>query len=393
MNKGTNAKEKKQKNWLRRILGIGVFVLISFGMGFLIGGIMAAALPEEHGKGTFFEMILLLVAGGYTSMLLQTVIHEAGHLVCGLISGYRFSSFRVGSVMWLWDPVSSKIRRKKMSLAGTAGQCLMSPPDLVDGRMPVLLFNMGGALANVLAAVISFGLYFLTKSIPVLSVFCILMVAMGLIFAITNGIPMRVGGVDNDGYNARAMRKDPAAIRSFWVQLKANEQIARGVRLKDMPAEWFYVPDAEGMKNSIIAVMGVFMCNRLMDEQRFDEAEELMERLLKQETGIMGVHRSLMVGDLIYCKLLRKDSVETIDALMSEEHKKFMKSMKTFPSVIRTDYAYTLLREKDEEKAAKILEQFDKVAGTYPYPSDIESERELLVMAAESNSTYGYCVE
>ena len=139
--------------------------------------------------------------------------------------------------------------------------------------------------------------------------------------------------------------------------------------------------------------MGVFYCNRLIDEQRFDEAEEQMERLLRQKTGITGLHRGLMICDLVYCKLVRGDSVQKIDGWMNDQQKQFMKSMKTFPSVLRTDYAYALLREKDEDKAAKISEQFDQVAKTYPYPSDIESERELLMLAAESNSSYGYCVE
>lgn len=385
MSKKKDANHKKRRGLGSRILLIAVFVLLGFFLGLLLGGFMDMIIPEDAGMGETVLAIFLVIVFGYVCMLIQTVIHEAGHLVFGLLSGYRFSSFRIGSMMWLRDPVSGKILRKKMSLAGTAGQCLMSPPDLVEGKMPVLLFNMGGSLANVIAAGIFLGLFFLTKNVPILSMTYILMIVMGIVFAATNGIPMRVGGVDNDGYNARSMMRDPAAIRSFWVQLKANEQIARGVRLKDMPAEWFYVPDAAGMKNSIVAVMGVFMCNRLMDEHRFDEAEELMERLLKQETAIMGVHRSLMICDLIYCKLLREDSVETVDALMTEEHKKFMKSMKTFPSVVRTDYACALLREKDEKKAAKILEQFDKVARTYPYPSDIESERELLLRIADHN--------
>jgi len=385
MKNKSDKKGTKGKKLAGRIVFIILFALIGAGIGFMLAAYADRMVAPDAGVGEYIFMVALLLVGMYVAMFLQTVIHEAGHLIFGLLTGYRFSSFRVGSMMWLRDPDSGKILRKKMSLAGTAGQCLMSPPDLVDGKIPVVLFNFGGAIANVVASVLFLGLYVLTREIRILPMLCLLMVLFGIAFAITNGIPMRVGGVDNDGYNARSMMRDPAAIRSFWVQLKANEQIARGVRLKDMPAEWFYVPDAAGMKNSIVAVMGVFMGNRLMDEQRFCEAEELMERLLKQETAIMGVHRSLMICDLIYCKLLREDSVETVDVLMTEEHKRFMKSMKTFPSVIRTDYAYTLLREKDEKKAAKILEQFNQVAKTYPYPSDIESERELLVLIADNN--------
>ena len=59
-----------------------------------------------------------------------------------------------------------------------------------------------------------------------------------------------------------------------------------------------------------------------------------------------------------------------------------MKAMKSFSSVIRTEYALALLFEKDTQKAEE--NTFEKVAKTYPYSQDIESERELMRIA-ESN--------
>jgi hypothetical protein len=63
---------------------------------------------------------------------------------------------------------------------------------------------------------------------------------------------------------------------------------------------------------------------------------------------------------------------------------KFMKQMRKFPSVIRTEYAYALLYEKDASKAERIEAQFAKCAKHHPYPSDIESERELLQIVREA---------
>ena len=57
------------------------------------------------------------------------------------------------------------------------------------------------------------------------------------------------------------------------------------------------------------------------------------------------------------------------------------KAMKKFPAVLRTEYAYALLEEKDGEKAGKIREEFEKMAEKYPYPCDIEAERELMETA------------
>jgi len=58
-----------------------------------------------------------------------------------------------------------------------------------------------------------------------------------------------------------------------------------------------------------------------------------------------------------------------------------MKKMKTFPSIQRTEYAYALLAEKDLAKAEKIKKQFEASAKNYPYPQDIQSERELMEIA------------
>ena len=52
--------------------------------------------------------------------------------------------------------------------------------------------------------------------------------------------------------------------------------------------------------------------------------------------------------------------------------------MKDTPSVIRSEYAYAVLAEKDEKKAEKLLARFEKVTKTYPYPQEIEAERELI---------------
>jgi len=52
-------------------------------------------LPELNG----FPDLLLLVAGLVLGIFLQIIVHELGHLICGLLSGYKFVSFRIGSRM------------------------------------------------------------------------------------------------------------------------------------------------------------------------------------------------------------------------------------------------------------------------------------------------------
>ena len=203
---------------------------------------------------------------------------------------------------------------------------------------------------------------------------------------------MRMGIVDNDGYNAISLNKSPEAAEAFWIQLKANEQIAKGIRLREMPDKWFELPSDESMKNSMVATRGVFATNRLMDEENFEEAEKLITRLLSIESGMVGLHKSLLICDKIFCGLIAGKNGDAIEGMLTKEQRRFMKAMKSFPSVLRTEYALALIGEKDASKAEKILLEFEKCAGSYPYPVEIASERELMKLAdqiANSNAVSG----
>ena len=120
------------------------------------------------------------------------------------------------------------------------------------------------------------------------------------------------------------------------------------------------------------------------EQGKFDEADALMERLLSQDNRIPGGLRKTMVCDRIYVELIRENRPEVLEGLRTKDQVKFMKAMKKFPSVLRTEYAYALLAEKDPEKAQTVMEAFEKAARTYPNPNDITIERELMETAREA---------
>ena len=372
-------KEAKKKIQWQQYIAVAFFMLIGAVCGVLMAQYVDKnAKPGTSGWENLFSLACLFV-GMYVAIFIQLITHEAGHLVFGLLSGYKFSSFRIFSFMWVKE--NEKVRLRRLSIAGTGGQCLMSPPDMKDGKIPLVLYNLGGSLMNVIASVLFFVLYILTKGTPILSTMLLMCAIVGVSIAIMNGLPMRLGTVDNDGYNAFSLTRNSEAMRSFWIQMKVNEQLAKGMRLKDMPDEWFTVPSDEAMKNSMVVVMGVFACNRLMDQQDFQEADKLMKHIMDIDSGMVGLHRSLMVCDRMYIEMISENRKEIIDEILTKEQKQFMKQMKKFPSVLRTEYVLALLHDKDDAKAEQIKALFEKCAKSYPYQNDVISERELMDIA------------
>ncbi len=371
-------KEKRKFKWPKYISMIFIMIIMYI-FGTLLGQYIQAIKASGSGALSILFEIIILMFCIYVAIIIQIAIHEGGHLIGGLLSGYKFSSFRIFNFMWIKE--NGKLKLKKLSLAGTGGQCLMLPPEFKDGKIPYKLYNLGGSIMNIIASYIFLGFYLLWTNIRIVSIFLLMLSVVGIIFAIINGVPMQFGTIDNDGYNALSLGKNSSALKAFWVQMKVNGLLSKGVRLKNMPANLFLKPKDEELNNSIIASKAVFVCNYLMDKHKFDEAEKEIHRLLGMDTAMVGMHRNLMICDEIYCKAISGNSKEEIDSLLNKQQKKFMQSMKKFPSVLRTEYVYALLVEQDNNKAEEIKNKFKEISSTYPYESEIESEYELMEIA------------
>ena len=86
------------KKLLKRLLAMAPMLAMGFVCGALIGGYAVSA--EDRGlPGGLLGAMAVLFAGFLVGMYLQIAVHEAGHLVFGLLTGYRFCSYRLGSFM------------------------------------------------------------------------------------------------------------------------------------------------------------------------------------------------------------------------------------------------------------------------------------------------------
>ena len=361
-----------------------------FGMLFMV--LLGAALGIVAGKDLFdvveevsFGEYLFHIAGLIVLMTmafyLQIILHEGGHLVCGLLTGYRFVSFRIGS--WMVQKENGRLQWHRYTLPGTAGQCLLAPPEWKDGGMPYKIYNLGGVLVNLLVSLLAVGLVIVRRDVWAAKVFFEMLALAGAGMALTNGIPLRVAGIANDGANARDLGKDPAALRAFWVQLSINAKQAEGVPLREMPAEWFALP-AEGLDNIMVAAQAVLHANRLMDEQRFAETAQAIDALEAQDTAILPLHRNLLLCDRLACALLTgEDPAELLKRWNSRELKTFRKQMQRFLSVLRTEYLAALLAEKDTARAEAFHQKFEQCAKTYPYTAEAAAERALLELGTQ----------
>lgn len=374
-----SGKKSKKGNILLNI----VFMILGGCFGFLIMFYFLEGSTELSLMQKLMHMCMLLLMI-YAAMLLQMILHEGGHLAGGLLSGYGFCSFRIGSLMLVKK--GEKYIWKRYSLVGTGGQCLMEPPQWREEGIPYRLYNLGGSLLNLLSAGIFFVFYIMAKGIPYLPAFLLLLCIFGVYLGLVNGIPLHIGAIDNDGFNAVNLGKDKRALYCFFIQLKVNALQTQGTSLKDMPREWFFLPGREKLKNPMFAAIGAFACARAMDEMDFQKAEEIAGCLLEEKENLLGIYRIKITMELIFLKLLKGKAEADIEALYQEnEIQQYLKRSKTDLSALRLRYSYELLYRKDAKKAESCRQAFEKAVRNYPFDAIIENEKALLYLA-ESKS-------
>lgn len=349
--------------------------ILSIIIGAACGAFGAAAgirfLPESVG----IDSALIALGVIVISVFAHIILHEGGHLVCGLLSGYKFVSFRVGSLMLLKRNGSYLL--KKFHIPGTGGQCLLDPPEPVDGKYPVKLYNLGGGIANLLFSVLAILPLLGDERHPYVTIFCLIFSLLGVVLALTNLIPLKVSGIANDGYNILSLDKDPVGREAFWQQMRVNRLSTDGVRLKDMDESHFDLAQSDVEGNPLIDQIKFFWFQRLIDGKRFEEAREYGRKLMHGKDSIPIF--KLMVGvELLYLELIGPCDVGVVNALYSKAIQKWMKAVKGYPSTHRVKYAYAVRFAHDEKMASKAAEDFAKTIKTYPMAGEIETEKELL---------------
>ena len=276
-----------------QVIGVGLSVAMGVGCG-----VVMTSWFDRCPAGVSRPLWALGLAAAFLlALLAQITLHEGGHLVCGLRSGYRFCSFRVGSLMWM-RAEDGHLRLRRLRLAGTGGQCLMAPPDMVDGRLPVTLYNFGGALANLLTVALSLALYGPARRVPLLAAFLLFLAVIGGFSAAMNGIPLRLNGITNDGRNALSLQKDPAALRAFWVQMRVAaaqaqglEQAGKSVPLEELqPGDLIYFSYVHNGRYKNISHVAIYAGNGMIIEAA-NESTGVVYRKLHSRGSIVTVCR------------------------------------------------------------------------------------------------------
>lgn len=325
----------------------------------------------------FVVPIVLAFVAMAVAIVLHIVLHEAGHLLMGLATGYRFSSFRIGSIAFVRREGRISIRRYK--LAGTGGQCLMLPPEVPDERVPFFWYNAGGVVMNIVVALLALVMLKTCDLSMWWSEWSMMMVIVGVFLAVVNGIPMRPGGMQNDGMNILMLYRKPEKRKDLMHQLQIAAAATEGKRASEMPAEWFDSDPVDDFKDLIRLASRLNHQARLIDQGRFVEAHAAVADLLAHFDELPQIVRFELAGEYVFTELLTTGCKEIVEKYWTKKQADYVKAGAKFSSAKqRILFAYALYAENDADKARQIYRDTLRLQDDYLIAGEVRSDLALM---------------
>lgn len=381
-------------NIVKKILGL----LLGMAFGAAIGyfGVMLVmwladggvqTLDSHSEEGIDYGLLALSIGLAFlwlfVAVIIHLILHEAGHLVMGLLTGYRFVSFRAFKLTLA--KTEGGYRWKRFHIAGTGGQCIMELPEDQDvNTVPWFWYNAGGVLMNLLLIAISIIVLRTCETGIVSMSFLMMMAFVGLFLAITNGIPMTVGGVGNDGYNLWLLWRHPEQRRFFLRMLQAAGAQSRGLRLSVMPKEWFEdIPVTTASSYFEISNRALYM-QLQEDRLQLDDARMVAEELMSLGKKLPQIFRLEIGSERMMLELLTLNREAIIEELWDKQLFRYtMLNSKYQPIKAAVLFTYELLHNRDAENAESYRQQVLQHRNDYTMPGEADTALCLMERAKE----------
>lgn len=183
-----------------------VNLLFGIGLGCLWGFFVAGYCLKLAARFSLPFMLLIGLAAFLClalAFVLQIALHELGHLLFGLLSGYRFAAFRFGP--------------RLMAECGLLCRCVMAPPEPdEEGYYPITLYSLGGIILNLLSGLFFLWMFFVSGGALLLALFSLSAGILGLGLGLMFSLPVSC----SDGYNALWLVDDSEALRAHWLRMQ-----------------------------------------------------------------------------------------------------------------------------------------------------------------------------
>jgi hypothetical protein len=326
-------------------------ILFSYSLGIIAGiSILIAAIKADRAKTMpierFIPAFILLLLLLLIVYLLHIVLHETGHLLFGLLTGYRFLSFRILSII-LYKK-NGELHIGKHSINGLAGQCLMYPPSRRDDKsFPFILYFLGGGIINLTASLLMV-IPIITTENSYVRVISIVILLVGLILTVSNLVPLSIG-IPNDGMNVKSMLQDKNMQDAVYLQLQLNAEMSGKKMITDYSPEIFELSEGICDTNTVIAIIRLYSYFQKLAFHDYQGAEIILSAMEQKSEEYQPIILNLIESERLFFMLIQHRPIEEIAAFYERFRLIFAKNNSNI-GLQRIHYIYEIFMSEEEKK-------------------------------------------
>ncbi|HXO37801.1 MAG TPA: M50 family metallopeptidase [Candidatus Acidoferrum sp.] len=271
------------------------------------------------------------------------VIHEIGHLICGLSAGFRLIYIRFGPVR-ISPPfrVSFKIEPR----TGALGAVNMIPVRSENLRSRAIFFVLGGPLANVLAGAIVLFL----KPVGPAAVFAVLSVVIG----IGNLVPFRRLATFSDGKRGLMLLRNKGQGERWLSILQLADEVQSGVDPENLSPDFLAKVKAVKDESPDTVVGYALAYSAAWYGNDVDETAQLLETCLEYAQFSSPAMREVLKSSAAVFQGRKKKRIDLAEGWLSEIPEKT-----TIPKLRLYGESAILEAQGDLEGAVKKLDEIE----------------------------------
>ncbi|MDO5570018.1 MAG: hypothetical protein Q4F97_00945 [Bacteroidales bacterium] len=365
-----------KKNFIIPLMAIATFCFFLL-MGILVGKLShrnGISLIESESSVPFLMKIVLIYVFSFICWIFQVIIHESGHLIGGLLTGYKFVSFRIFKNCIIKK--DGKFHLKYLKIPGTGGQCLMAPPiDYNIKNVPFHVYNLGGVFMNFISFLVSITLLWNMSFSEPMFILISLNMVFSLFFFLLNIIPFN-STVTNDGYNSVLFKKNKTERLYFFKIIDINAQLSNGKRFRDIDESLFPVKSVNDNSSSFeIQLFILFLSYSFDKDFDLDKYCENVNNIPKNLKNLPGILKNEIDCERLFSLFLNNGDKEEISSLETKNLKRFISLTKDcMVNKKRLLYTKALFVDNNPEEAEEIYNQSIMLEKSYPSEGEYITE-------------------
>jgi hypothetical protein len=271
------------------------------------------------------------------------VIHEIGHLICGLSAGFRLIYIRFGPLR-IRPPFHFSFKREPRT--GASGAVHMIPVRSENLRSRAILFVLGGPLANLLTGTI---ILFLKLDGPV-----VIFALLSIIIGIGNLVPFRRLVTTSDGKRILMLLRNKVQGERWLSILQLAAELQSGVDPENLSPDFLAKVKAIKDESPDTAAGYIFAYSAAWYGNNVDETAKLLETCLEYAQFSTPVICEVLKSSAAVFQARKKKRVDLAEGWLSEIPEKT-----SIPNLRLYGESAILEAQGDLEGAVKKLDEIE----------------------------------